>query len=51
MLLPDCCALQVNVGCVASALPNWSASEALNCCVAPAATLAVAGLTVTVVGV
>src|SRR5262249_27618973 len=42
---------QVNGGCVARALPNWSLLVAANCCVAPSTTVALAGLTTTVVRV
>ena len=37
---------QVNVGCVASAVPNWSLAVAEYCCVASMFRLADAGLTV-----
>src|SRR5262249_57608530 len=35
--------LQVNVGCVRRAAPNWSKANAVNCCVCPPCTLAVSG--------
>ena len=41
----------VNAGCVVRAFPNWSLAEAENCCVAPSATLALAGETAMLVGV
>jgi len=40
---------QLNVGCGLSALPNWSRPVAVNCCVPPVWTEALAGETVIVV--
>src|SRR5437762_1688958 len=42
---------QVNVGCVARALPNWSLALAVNCCVAPFFTVMLDGETTTLVSV
>jgi hypothetical protein len=43
--------VQVKLGCVANALPNWSLPVAVNCCVAGGVTVDFAGLTAMVVRV
>ena len=43
--------VQVTAGCVAMFRLNWSRARATNCCEAPARTLAVPGVTTTLVSV
>ena len=51
MLIVPAVVAQVNVGCRASAVPNWSSAVAVYCCVPPAFRLAEGGLTVIAVSV
>src|SRR5690242_12809364 len=44
-------AFQVSVGCAESGLWNWSSTLAVNCCLAPAAMVAVPGVTLMLVAV
>jgi hypothetical protein len=51
VIVPPPVADHVNVGWTASALPNWSIAVAVNCWLAPAVTVATAGVTTTPVRV
>ena len=44
-LMVPALAVQVKLGCVARAAPNWSSATAVNCCTAPACRLADVGAT------
>jgi hypothetical protein len=51
VIVPPPVADHVNAGWTASALPNWSIAVAVNCCLAPAVTVATAGVTIAPVSV
>ena len=49
LMVPPPLTVQVNVGCGLTGWPNWSRPVAVNCCVPPVCTDALAGATVIVV--
>jgi hypothetical protein len=51
VIVPPPVADHVNAGWTASALPNWSIAVAVNCCLAPAVTVTMAGVTIAPVSV
>ena len=51
LIVPPPLTLQVNDGCVVRLVANWSRADAVNCCVAAVATVALAGETTTLVNV
>ena len=44
LIVPPPLTCQANVGCESIALPNWSRAVAVNCCVAPWASVTLAGV-------